>query len=160
MLHRCVSRDPKKYRTYAGRGIRVCDRWKSFLNFLADMEETYFPGATIERENGDLGYNPENCRWATTIEQANNKVDNHPVTFRGATRTIAQWSRETGIKRYLIQGRLARGWSPEEALTTFADARRKGHRRREALQKVAQSRARRARPFLPMDQPAAPGAKQ
>lgn len=62
----------KDYPRYGGAGVRVCERWRSFENFLADMGPCP-DGLTIEREDNDLGYEPNNCRWATWKEQRANQ---------------------------------------------------------------------------------------
>ena len=71
MHERCKNK--KKFPHYGGRGIAVCARWNSFRNFLADMESTFFNGASIDRINNDGNYEPDNCRWATAQQQIVNR---------------------------------------------------------------------------------------
>lgn len=116
--NRTSNRNGQDFDDYGGRGITVCERWSnSFQAFLDDMGERP-DGMSLDRINNDLGYFKENCRWATKIEQMNNTRGNHRETFNGETRTIAEWSRATGIKQSKISRRLRRGWTIQRTLET------------------------------------------
>jgi hypothetical protein len=116
MINRCHRPTTSGYHKYGARGIVVCERWHTFVNFLADMGEPP-EGMSIERKNNDGNYEPSNCRWATAIEQANNKTTSRFIENHGRRMTLSQWARETGIKEATIDMRLRKGWSPEKALT-------------------------------------------
>lgn len=75
MLDRCRNPRNKSYKYYGGRGIRVCERWHTFENFLADMGQRPSGQHSIDRINNDGDYEPDNCRWATQIEQRHNRRD-------------------------------------------------------------------------------------
>jgi hypothetical protein len=121
MMGRCHNPRNKDYARYGGRGIVVCERWRaSFSSFLEDMGPRP-AGASIERVNNDVGYEPGNCVWADAVAQCNNRSSNHFLELGGRRMTIAQWSRELGIHSRTIAGRLARGLSNEEALTRPVD---------------------------------------
>lgn len=74
MKERCSNTNSPNYHRYGGRGIKVCDRWlNSFENFLEDMGEKISPDLSIDRIDVNGNYEPSNCRWATKVEQSNNK---------------------------------------------------------------------------------------
>jgi len=84
MKARCGNPKFKYYDRYGGRGIRVCERWQEFNNFLEDMGPTYRSGLSIERRNNDGNYDPENCFWATAAQQSRNHSGNVYIdTCRG-----------------------------------------------------------------------------
>jgi hypothetical protein len=117
MRNRCNNPNNQKYPAYGGKGIKVCERWGSFENFVADMGERPSPKHSIDRIDNTGHYTPENCRWATPTEQANNKSTNRCVTFLGESLTVAEWSRRTGIPYFTLMYRIKAGWSAERALT-------------------------------------------
>ena len=111
MLHRCLSQKDKRWEHYGGRGIKVCDRWMVFQNFLADMGERP-DGMTLDRKDNDGDYTPDNCRWATPLEQIRNRSNTRLVEIDGETKTLAQWASELGVKYSTLYMRLRRGSSP------------------------------------------------
>jgi hypothetical protein len=117
MIRRCTNPRQRSYERYGGRGIRVCDRWRrSFEAFLSDMGHCP-PGLTLERMDNEKGYQPDNCRWATWIDQANNTRASRIIEFGGRRQTVTQWAREIGIKPRTLHRRITRGMSIERALT-------------------------------------------
>ena len=83
MKDRCYNPKNASYQYYGGRGISVCDRWRnSFENFIADMGLKSDPKLWIDRKDSDKDYEPDNCRWATAKEQANNRRPPKPYKPR------------------------------------------------------------------------------
>jgi hypothetical protein len=118
MHRRCKNPSQENYERYGGRGITVCERWKSFTNFLADMGTCPSTEYTIGRKNNDGNYEPGNCRWETDEEQRNNKRSSVFLTYDGKRMTITQWARHLGWPKYILHGRKRLGWSDEKILTT------------------------------------------
>lgn len=114
MRQRCANPNSQRWESYGGRGIRVCDRWQSFEGFWADMGATYRDGLSIDRINVNGNYEPANCRWATPIEQGANIRRRAELTFRGQTKSLSEWSRETGIPVYKLMWRRDKGYAPEQ----------------------------------------------
>lgn len=110
MIGRCGNPNNDHYERYGGRGIQVCDKWRtSYTDFLADMGRKPTSEHSIERRDNDKGYSPSNCYWATRIEQANNKRNNLFVTIAGETKTAAQWARQSGLSSTTIRRRMRLG---------------------------------------------------
>lgn len=96
---RCNSVNGESYSYYGGRGISVCDEWsKDYLSFRNwSLNNGYSDELTIDRIDNDGNYEPTNCRWATRLQQDNNRRDNIHVVVEGEKVTIADLSRKTGI---------------------------------------------------------------
>lgn len=120
IINRCCNKSDKVYYRYGGRGITVCDEWRSsFITFFNDMG---IPpkGLTIERINNNQGYSKENCKWATYKEQARNTRHCRPLTYEGKTMLVLDWAKYLGINESSLRCRIGRlGWSIERALSTY-----------------------------------------
>jgi len=121
MVARC--RDPRNcnYHHYGARGITVCDAWAdSFQTFLLAVGPKPGPEYSIGRIDNDGNYEPGNVRWENPVQQANNRRTNRKVTAFGRTQNLKEWAIELGMPRQTIADRLARGCTPEQALTPAA----------------------------------------
>lgn len=118
MNDRCHNPKCLDFPEYGGRGITICDRWRDFAAFYADMGPRPTPAHSIDRIDNALGYCPENCRWATPTEQARNRSYVRLLTFQGTTLCLMDWAAKIGIGVSGLHNRLAKGWSLERALTT------------------------------------------
>ena len=95
MIGRCKNPKSKGYDRYGGAGITVCEKWNIFENFFNDMGERP-PGMTLDRINNHLGYDPDNCRWATWREQEGNRKNNRRVIIAGNSVCFAEAARLLG----------------------------------------------------------------
>lgn len=117
---RCYNQNEEGYYKYGGRGIKVCERWlNSFENFLADMGTRPSPQHSIERKDNEKDYSPDNCKWATLIEQANNTRNNRFLEFKGIRLTVTQWARKLGVTDKTLFTRIYRGHNIETILREF-----------------------------------------
>ena len=113
--NRCYNRRDSHWVYYGGRGIKVCRRWRrSFAAFLRDMGPRPSSKHQLDRyPNNDGDYTPHNCRWATPKQQARNKRSNRNLKGRCAT----DWARDFSFHNSTIRHRLAKGMSPDRALS-------------------------------------------
>ncbi len=127
IMRRCYRPKCSNYYLYGGKGIKLCDEWlgkNGYLNFRKwALENGYQDNLSVNRIDGDKDYCPENCRWATSKQQNNNRVNNHYLSFNGVTHTIAEWSEITGINYRTLLQRCKMGWSVEDTLTKAIDIR-------------------------------------
>lgn len=119
MKKRCNNTKSAAYKNYGGRGIKVCNSWENdFMAFYNHIGQRPTPEHTIERINNNMGYFPNNIKWATIKEQNNNSRNNHRIIINGWNLTITQWANFTGINHRTIRSRINSGWSPEKAIFT------------------------------------------
>jgi hypothetical protein len=119
MHNRCYNANQASYANYGGRGIVVDATWhgkEGYQAFLRDMGPCP-EGGMIERVNNDGNYEPSNCRWASRVEQSNNKRNNKFYTAHGKTQTLAMWAKELGCTSHGIRLRIKHGMSVEEAVS-------------------------------------------
>lgn len=106
---RCLNPNCKDWGLYGGRGIAICERWlKSFADFYNDMGPRPSPKHSIDRIDSEGDYSPSNCRWATNLEQANNRRNLHYITCEGVTRTLTEWSKAAGVSTSTMYQRIQR----------------------------------------------------
>ena len=149
MIERCSNRRCRGYRNYGARGISVCERWKRFEHFYADMGPRPSPSHSIDRIDPAGNYEPGNCRWATNDAQQTNKRTNVRIQFNGRELCVAEWSRVTGIPSSRIFYRISKKWPPGEILTVPAcHGPRPEKRARGEASPLAKLSERRAREIL------------
>lgn len=119
MLERCDNPNTERYPQYGGRGITVCSRWRGengYANFLTDMGRAPTAQHSIERQNRDGNYQPDNCCWALPVIQANNTSRNVFVVYNSESMSVSQLARKLGVNRRYLSKLLHRGVSLEDAL--------------------------------------------
>lgn len=118
MLKRCFNPNCKAFKKYGDVGITVCDEWlgeNGFENFKNwALKNGYTDALTLDRyPNQNGNYEPNNCRWASVKQQANNRSSNVYITRNGVTHTMSEWCDILGLKYSLVNARKQRGWDEE-----------------------------------------------
>ena len=119
MKTRCCNPNYDKYKYYGGKGIKICEEWMNSWYAFEDWAEEngYNDTLTLDRIDPDGDYCPENCRWVTRKEQANNRSSNRMVEYNGERKSLQQWAEESGINSNTLSQRIDAGWSIHDALT-------------------------------------------
>ena len=118
---RCYNPNKDTYQYYGGKGITMYPKWQEdFISFYTwSLENGYKEGLTIDRINPNGNYEPSNCRWVTTTQQQNNKLNNYWITYSGETHTLAEWSNKLNLSYGALRRRIqGLNWSIEKAFTT------------------------------------------
>ena len=117
MKRRCYQKQNKRWKKYGGRGIKLCPEWLDNFQAFFDwsMANGYADSLTIDRINMDGDYSPENCRWADMVQQANNRSNNHYITYQGETKTMMEWSKVLGMSYTTLRKRINSGWDVDDA---------------------------------------------
>lgn len=130
MKKRCYNPNHNQFKNYGARGIKLCDEWndrelvkisgfrytKGYLAFKKwALENGYADNLTIDRIDVNGNYEPSNCRWVDWRTQNNNRRNNHYLTYKGKTQSMAEWCRELGLNYILICNRIRSDWSVEKA---------------------------------------------
>jgi hypothetical protein len=125
MIQRCHNSNNEYYYNYGGRGISVCSEWRTYDNFKKWAYSHGYAvnkGLTIEREDNDGNYCPENCLWVSRIEQLRNRRNNIRLTIFGETKLQKDWANDIRCKTSYttFRRRIKQGWNAEKALTTLS----------------------------------------
>ena len=121
MKSRCYNEKSSSYVNYGKRGITICDEWKNDFAAFYDwaVQNGYSDGLSIDRIDFDGNYEPKNCRWSDSKEQANNRRSSRLLSLNGQVHSVSEWSRITGIKTSTLYMRLNKyGWNVEKTLCT------------------------------------------
>lgn len=118
MKQRCTNPKDDHFRLYGARGITVCDEWlHDYMAFRTwAIDNNYNDSLTLDRINVDGNYEPSNCRWATLVEQQNNRRCNVRLSYNGETHTYAEWGRILNLNPETIRHRHLKGLPIEQVL--------------------------------------------
>jgi hypothetical protein len=115
---RCGNKNNPNFCRYGGKGLKMFDGWvNDFKKFYDHIGPCPSADHSVDRIDNTKGYFPGNVRWATRLEQNNNRGDNRLITFNNKTQSLTLWAREVGINIHTLGTRIKLGWDAEEALT-------------------------------------------
>lgn len=117
MINRCENYNSKSYCDYGGRGITICEEWHNSTSFFEWAQENgYKEGLEIDRIDVNGNYCPENCRWITKTENANNKRENKIIEYNGEKKTLAEWARFYNVNYKNLSRNILKGDSLIDAI--------------------------------------------
>lgn len=119
MKDRCLNKKGRNYDGYGSRGITICPEWSESFETFQDwaLANGYRDDLTIDRKDNYGPYSPDNCRWATGKEQANNRRSSRTIEHEGKVHTLKEWAEIAGMSLETLKYRIDSGWSIEDALT-------------------------------------------
>jgi hypothetical protein len=123
---KCRCNDPrnKDFPHYGGRGITVSPVWNDFVQFRDwAFSSGYSDNLTLDRIDTNGNYCPQNCRWATPKEQANNRTNNRKISYHGETKNISEWAKHFDIEPSLFHAAIRRGRTVDEIVERYAGER-------------------------------------
>jgi hypothetical protein len=109
MIQRCTNQENPNYKNYGARGIKICERWRDFATFLADVGHRPSPAHTLERDKNDGNYEPGNVRWATRAEQLRNTRRTVRVRTNGRDICLKDAAKEVGVSYGAVVVRRLKG---------------------------------------------------
>lgn len=123
MKDRCYNNNYNSYHNYGGRGIIVCAEWvNDFITFCKwAIVNEWKKGLSLDRINTDGNYEPQNCRWATDIQQGRNRRNNYNIEAFGEKKCLSAWAEDIRclVNAPVVQRRLTvLKWDSERAIST------------------------------------------
>lgn len=130
LSHVCTSKNPRHYRRFGARGIKVSAEWSEYAAFREwSLANGFGKGLTFQRINADGDFEPSNCRWSTWADFVHHTRGTEWITYNGETLPSPIWAKRLGLHPQHLRQRLNNGWSVEEALTVPKGQLRPGRRR-------------------------------
>lgn len=117
MKQRCINTSNASYSRYGGRGIGFCQEWDAFESFYSDMGPRPSSQHSLDRVDSDKDYSKSNCRWATHLEQQNNRSGTRKIHLNGEVLTSSELSRRFNIPAATIRSRIDAGWAIEDVIS-------------------------------------------
>ena len=120
LRNRCSNPTNPDYRRYGSRGITVCGEWDDFTVFRDwALSHGYADDLSIDRIDVNGNYSPANCRWVSAKVQANNRTNNHKVSYKGETKNVSEWAEQYGIDISIFHAAIRRGKTVDEIVRRY-----------------------------------------